>query len=674
VDGEVAQQLGDCTRKLDALEEQMQDRSASTMVVESMQETLIEQAKVQEENFQSSQDELKASMEKSLERRLSRFNQEMALLATRVEEVATTAEASSDKVNAVSSSAAVLHSQLEGMKQKNATDVPALDQKINKEITAVRQSARELSGEVDKLQTLVQKNHTEFDSHVKSSRAFIKMAADQQASCSGYLGKTSTKLVKDIDNFKAENGDRMTSLERSNVSVVTTMRRLQRSLDALATKEGRWDRLEVQTKRHVQVLGGHLADLEGAATCAEPFSLGPAMQKHVSAVSQMVAKIVATRADYEVTRQAVNRKNPGEDSDWDRKVEELRIRFMNKFVSDVVQVASKLRPLPDRPVEEVRETFATKLELSMKLAISKYKPIQAGATILGKVHLLPSCMACDRPFIDNPGPGDPRSVVQDHRGERERSRERALERGGGSPAGGSRGQWSKGTGGGGSPVPAYPSASSFAVDDDGGSVASMTSLASKDSQVSGSSASRYRSRQVFSLRGNGGGRDRSPHKYVMRSGFKMRQSASEGGGLVAHPRAAGGGEESLEDILGGGKRLVFGNAHSSSVNSLASSPAGRAGLEDIIEAEGDRGGGRSNGGRRSADGVPRDQINGAVLDLRPSTVASQAVHRRENAGGHITFRDQEGVKGWAGDGTNDNRHDGGRRGVVGDGEGFHESP
>ncbi len=31
---------------------------------------------------------------------------------------------------------------------------------------------------------------------------------------------------------------RMTSLERSNVSVVTSMRRLQKSLDALATKEG----------------------------------------------------------------------------------------------------------------------------------------------------------------------------------------------------------------------------------------------------------------------------------------------------------------------------------------------------------------------------------------------------------------------------------------------------
>lgn len=39
-------------------------------------------------------------------------------------------------------------------------------------------------------------------------------------------------------------------------------------------KKQRWDRLEVQTKRHVQVLGGHLAEMEGAATCAEPFRFG----------------------------------------------------------------------------------------------------------------------------------------------------------------------------------------------------------------------------------------------------------------------------------------------------------------------------------------------------------------------------------------------------------------
>lgn len=33
----------------------------------------------------------------------------------------------------------------------------------------------------------------------------------------------------------------------------------------------RWDRLEVQHKRHVQVLGGQLAELEGEATFPDPF-------------------------------------------------------------------------------------------------------------------------------------------------------------------------------------------------------------------------------------------------------------------------------------------------------------------------------------------------------------------------------------------------------------------
>lgn len=38
--------------------------------------------------------------------------------------------------------------------------------------------------------------------------------------------------------YKGENGERMERLERSNISVVITLRGLQRSVDALATKEG----------------------------------------------------------------------------------------------------------------------------------------------------------------------------------------------------------------------------------------------------------------------------------------------------------------------------------------------------------------------------------------------------------------------------------------------------
>lgn len=45
-------------------------------------------------------------------------------------------------------------------------------------------------------------------------------------------------LAQELALYKSENGDRMGRLERSNVSVVITVRGLQRSVDALATKEG----------------------------------------------------------------------------------------------------------------------------------------------------------------------------------------------------------------------------------------------------------------------------------------------------------------------------------------------------------------------------------------------------------------------------------------------------
>lgn len=53
-----------------------------------------------------------------------------------------------------------------------------------------------------------------------------------------------------------------------------------------------------------------------------------------------------------------------------------RQRYLEKFVSDVTEVADKIRPLQDRTFREAREAFVKKLYLSMKLALSKYRPIQ----------------------------------------------------------------------------------------------------------------------------------------------------------------------------------------------------------------------------------------------------------------------------------------------------------
>lgn len=52
--------------------------------------------------------------------------------------------------------------------------------KLNNEMKAVRETTGGLAGELGKLLSVVQTNRSELDSHVKSSQAFIRMAADQQ--------------------------------------------------------------------------------------------------------------------------------------------------------------------------------------------------------------------------------------------------------------------------------------------------------------------------------------------------------------------------------------------------------------------------------------------------------------------------------------------------------------
>lgn len=52
------------------------------------------------------------------------------------------------------------------------------------------------------------------------------------------LVSSDKALHQDIEACRTENEDRLASLEKSNISVVTTMRSVKRAVDALATKEG----------------------------------------------------------------------------------------------------------------------------------------------------------------------------------------------------------------------------------------------------------------------------------------------------------------------------------------------------------------------------------------------------------------------------------------------------
>lgn len=52
--------------------------------------------------------------------------------------------------------------------------------KLNHEMKAVRDTTGGLAGELASLLAVVHNNRSELDSHVKSSQAFIRMAADHQ--------------------------------------------------------------------------------------------------------------------------------------------------------------------------------------------------------------------------------------------------------------------------------------------------------------------------------------------------------------------------------------------------------------------------------------------------------------------------------------------------------------
>lgn len=67
----------------------------------------------------------------------------------------------------------------------------------------------------------------------------------------------------------------------------------------------------------------------------------------------------------------------------------------------------KKHPTQEAGLVEARLHFYEKIEQAVKLALSKFSRVHVGRTLFGKVHLegQAACVACDRPFNDDPGEG-----------------------------------------------------------------------------------------------------------------------------------------------------------------------------------------------------------------------------------------------------------------------------
>jgi len=203
-------------------------------------------------------------------------------------------------------------------------------------------------------------------------------------------------------------------VERSNIALAGMYRQMDGTVKNLASRDAFWEKIEAELGASAVKLAKHCNELEAEAVSKRTFSLPYDSQKFIAGSTQKLAETFATKADFDVIRQMVVHTNPLEDDSWDAKVEEARKQFVRKFIDDVSASAKKAHPDYDPLVTETRAKFLDKMQMAVRVAMSKFQPIQVGATLFGKRKIGPTCLACDRPF--NKGgasqAGDARALIQ----------------------------------------------------------------------------------------------------------------------------------------------------------------------------------------------------------------------------------------------------------------------
>jgi len=205
-------------------------------------------------------------------------------------------------------------------------------------------------------------------------------------------------------------------MDDANITTQGMIADLEEAHKKLATRDKMWDQIEAKLSHHVMTLGKECTNLEETVSSSKPTNLGPELQRYLAGNTQRIAKLVCTKADFEVIRKIVVSNDPAT-IDWDEEVGKLRTRYKNEFIKQVTEEAKKKHPMTDLLIDEARQKFMMKLDLCVKVAMSKFARVQIGATILGRRQLVPTCMACDRPFNKDggtsKGEGDMRGVSRD---------------------------------------------------------------------------------------------------------------------------------------------------------------------------------------------------------------------------------------------------------------------
>ncbi|CAM9323103.1 unnamed protein product, partial [Discosporangium mesarthrocarpum] len=187
-----------------------------------------------------------------------------------------------------------------------------------------------------------------------------------------------------------DNSSKVTNLQRSNISMANMVRRLDAAVHALSTRDLFWEAVEVKLSAHQKSVGDICLQVEETTLKRRSrLTLPKDAQTCLAGDMQRVAKLISTKADYEVIREIAKLDNPETSGfDWDERVEHLRQTFMAKFLRESREALDRKAPtIKGAASDEIRYRFIGKMRDALKIALSKYTPTTPGATLFGKIKL-----------------------------------------------------------------------------------------------------------------------------------------------------------------------------------------------------------------------------------------------------------------------------------------------
>ncbi|CAM9146616.1 unnamed protein product, partial [Ectocarpus sp. 4 AP-2014] len=188
-------------------------------------------------------------------------------------------------------------------------------------------------------------------------------------------------------------------VERANLSLTLLVKKLERSLFVLSSRDLFWEEVGTKLKAHAEAFADASCRVEATSEEQDRFVLTVELQQYIAGNTQRVAKLICQKADFEVIQKLTASTNIEKGAqDWDRRVQSMRGSFLEHFVANARRYLDRKYPSHGPFGARNRDRFYVKLEQGLKVAMSKYRSVDVGNTLFGKVKLDPSCIACDRPF------------------------------------------------------------------------------------------------------------------------------------------------------------------------------------------------------------------------------------------------------------------------------------